>query len=124
MARRQLANGGPGARGAAGGRRRKPQAIDNSHLLAAVHPNLARIQSITSEGGRLRRDLLEGRDFKILPKSLWNALQQWYGVGVALPRQVRLRVTCYLLNIIKQTLFERFLFPYLKGDCHRETFRA
>jgi hypothetical protein len=86
--RRQL-NGSQRPGGAtAGGRRRRPGAIDNSHLLSFIQPNLSRIPSITNEGGRLRRDLMEGRDFKILPKSLWNALQQWYGVGVALPRQV------------------------------------
>lgn len=84
----QLQRIGGGAGGGGSGRRRKPGAIDNSHLISTAGPNLSRIPSITNEGGRLRRDLMEGRDFKILPKSLWNALQQWYGVGVALPRQV------------------------------------
>ncbi|CAL8129565.1 unnamed protein product [Orchesella dallaii] len=71
-----------------GGRKRRPGAIDSFHLLINPPSTLNKIPSLTGEGGRLRTDIVEGRDFKILPQTLWNALQQWYGAGVALPRQV------------------------------------
>jgi len=87
---RKLPNGGKG--GEKERKRRKPGAIDNSVLLAP-NPSGGKVRSLTNEGGRLRQNLENGRDFKVLPHTLWNALQQWYGVGVALPRQVR--VICF-----------------------------
>jgi len=71
-------------------RRRRPDAIDNSSLLAPPSSSLQKIPSLTSEGGRLRRDVEEGRDFKVIPHSLWCALQQWYGSSTGLRRQVLL----------------------------------
>ena len=46
--------------------------------------------NLTGEGGRLRTDvtLLRGRDFELVPESLWKALVQWYGGAPGLPRQV------------------------------------
>lgn len=84
---------------------RRPGAIDNHPLLVTLPANLAKVQSLTGEGGRLRTDILEGRDFKVLPQTLWNALQQWYGAGVALPRQVietekRLELELYPLTLL------------------------
>lgn len=63
------------------------------------------MQSLTGEGGRLRTDIVEGRDFKVLPQTLWNALQQWYGAGVALPRQIietekKLELELYPLTLL------------------------
>lgn len=45
---------------------------------------------LTGEGGKLKRNipLCRGRDFEIIPESVWRALQQWYGGGPALPRTV------------------------------------
>jgi hypothetical protein len=106
IVRRQLAGSINGShRSGTAGRRRRPGAIDNSHLLYHVPANMSRIISLTNEGGRLRRDLLEGRDFKTLPKSLWTALQQWYGVGVALPRQVSLYLPLILSSKCKPVIY-------------------
>ncbi|MPC19923.1 Ubiquitin carboxyl-terminal hydrolase 32 [Portunus trituberculatus] len=70
----------------------RPPAIDNSPL---VETNTAKasfdlVTLLTGEGGRLKRNvpLVEGRDFVLVPDSLWKALQQWYGGAPALPRQV------------------------------------
>ena len=74
--------------GTAGGRGRKPRAIDNSPLLTSMSYGAGKIPSLTSEGGRLRSNVQEGRDFKKVPVALWNALQQWYGAQTPLPRHV------------------------------------
>ncbi|XP_068211640.1 ubiquitin carboxyl-terminal hydrolase 32 isoform X1 [Palaemon carinicauda] len=65
----------------------RPPAIDNSPL---VEPNANKVTLLTGEGGRLKRNipLVQGRDFVLVPDSLWKALQQWYGGAPALPRQV------------------------------------
>ncbi|XP_069942664.1 ubiquitin carboxyl-terminal hydrolase 32 isoform X4 [Cherax quadricarinatus] len=65
----------------------RPPAIDNSPL---VEPNTSKVMLLTGEGGRLKRNvpLVQGRDFVLVPDSLWKALQQWYGGAPALPRQV------------------------------------
>ncbi|KAK4322970.1 hypothetical protein Pmani_006294 [Petrolisthes manimaculis] len=65
----------------------RPPAIDNSPL---VEPNTSKVTLLTGEGGRLKRTvpLVQGRDFVLVPDSLWKALQQWYGGTPALPRQV------------------------------------
>ncbi|XP_027228164.1 ubiquitin carboxyl-terminal hydrolase 32 isoform X2 [Penaeus vannamei] len=65
----------------------RPPAIDNSPL---VEPNTSKVMLLTGEGGRLKRNvpLVQGRDFVLVPDSLWKALQQWYGGSPALPRQV------------------------------------
>ncbi|CAG7722265.1 unnamed protein product [Allacma fusca] len=74
--------------GSLNGRGRKPGGIDNTSLLSSMSYGGGKIPSLTGEGGRLRRDVLEGRDFKKVPHAIWNALQQWYGVQIPLPRQV------------------------------------
>ncbi|XP_042222314.1 ubiquitin carboxyl-terminal hydrolase 32-like isoform X6 [Homarus americanus] len=65
----------------------RPPAIDNSPL---VEPNTSKVMLLTGEGGRLKRNvpLVQGRDFVLVPDTLWKALQQWYGGAPALPRQV------------------------------------
>ncbi|KAK7069598.1 Ubiquitin carboxyl-terminal hydrolase 32, partial [Halocaridina rubra] len=65
----------------------RPPAIDNSPL---VEPCTAKVTILTGEGGRLKRNvpLVQGRDFVLVPESLWKALQTWYGGTPALPRQV------------------------------------
>jgi len=48
-----------------------------------------KVTSLTGEGGQLKRNmLLRGRDFQLVPNSLWKALVQWYRGSPALPRQV------------------------------------
>lgn len=64
--------------------------------------SLLQVMLLTGEGGRLKRNvpLVQGRDFVLVPDSLWKALQQWYGGAPALPRQVRYKngalILCYL----------------------------
>lgn len=68
----------------------RPGTIDNSKLVVNPHKN---IHSLTSEGGNLRKDtpLMHKRDFELVPKSLWKALNRWYGDKIPLPRQVRMK---------------------------------
>ena len=48
------------------------------------------VQTLTNEGGRLKRDrmLARDRDFKLLPEPVWKALSSWYGNSLSLPRTV------------------------------------
>lgn len=67
---------------------KSPGPIDNTILIA---PNLYKnIQTLTGEGGRLKRDLTlsQHRDFELVPDSLWKALSQLYRGPLPLPRQV------------------------------------
>ncbi|XP_065362386.1 ubiquitin carboxyl-terminal hydrolase 32 isoform X2 [Calliphora vicina] len=66
----------------------RPSAIDNTSL---VTPNpFKNIRTLTGEGGHLKRDtpLVQNHDFELVPKSLWKALNRWYGDNLPLPRQV------------------------------------
>ena len=58
------------------------------HVMFFLSPQ---VMILTGEGGKLKRNipLCRGRDFEILPESVWRALQQWYGGGPALPRTVK-----------------------------------
>lgn len=60
---------------------------------------------LTGEGGRLKRNvpLVQGRDFVLVPDSLWKALQQWYGGSPALPRQVM--ICWFIFFSCKKRLF-------------------
>ncbi|XP_043910495.1 ubiquitin carboxyl-terminal hydrolase 32 isoform X2 [Protopterus annectens] len=65
----------------------KPGAIDNQPLIASEG---VKVPSLTQEGGRLKRSLqlVRGRDFEMVPESVWRALYHWYGANVSLPRPV------------------------------------
>ncbi|KAM7355200.1 ubiquitin specific protease 32 isoform 3-T3 [Cochliomyia hominivorax] len=66
----------------------RPGPIDNTNL---VTPNpFKNIRTLTGEGGHLKRDtpLVQNHDFELVPKSLWKALNRWYGDNLPLPRQV------------------------------------
>lgn len=80
---------GSGSSGISCGRQSfsRPGPIDNNTLIAqSIYKN---IQTLTGEGGRLKRDLLsQHRDFELVPDSLWKALSQWYRGQLPLPRQV------------------------------------
>ncbi|KAI0214878.1 Ubiquitin carboxyl-terminal hydrolase 32 [Lamellibrachia satsuma] len=66
----------------------KPGAIDNTPLIVPV--TSSKVQTLTNEGGRLKRDrmLARDRDFKLLPEPVWKALSAWYGSSLSLPRTV------------------------------------
>ncbi|KAK2185909.1 hypothetical protein NP493_217g02044 [Ridgeia piscesae] len=66
----------------------KPGAIDNTPLITPS--TSTKVQTLTNEGGRLKRDrmLARDRDFKLLPEPVWKALSAWYGSSVSLPRTV------------------------------------
>lgn len=74
------------------------------------------IPQLTSEGGRLKRNipLVQGRDFVLIPDSLWKVLQQWYGGAPALPRQVCNYVLINLFDNFKCSyfIFNMILFSY------------
>jgi len=59
-----------------------PPAIDNTHL--TLRPTEMR----PSDGGPLRRDLVEQRDFLLVPLAVWALLLDWYGGGPVLRRSV------------------------------------
>jgi len=64
----------------------KPGPINNSELVSVP---TTKVTSLTGEGGQLKRNmLLRGRDFQLVPSSLWKALVQWYRGSPSLPRQV------------------------------------
>lgn len=46
--------------------------------------------SLTMEGGRLKRSpqLVEGKDYVMVPEPVWRALYHWYGANLSLPRPV------------------------------------
>lgn len=47
------------------------------------------MNTLTGEGGRLRTDIKQHRDYELVPDRLWRALaSQWYGGTLSLPRQV------------------------------------
>ncbi|XP_075218366.1 ubiquitin specific protease 32 isoform X2 [Lycorma delicatula] len=64
-----------------------PGLIDNMCLIT---PSSYKVTTLTGEGGKLKKNvmLVRGRDFELVPDSLWKALWQWYGGSPALPRQV------------------------------------
>ncbi|KQS44270.1 ubiquitin carboxyl-terminal hydrolase 32 isoform X1 [Drosophila erecta] len=66
----------------------RPGPIDNSNLITA-NP-FRNVRTLTGEGGHLKRDtpLVQNHDFELVPKSLWKALNRWYGDNLPLPRQV------------------------------------
>ncbi|XP_037930663.1 ubiquitin carboxyl-terminal hydrolase 32 isoform X2 [Teleopsis dalmanni] len=67
---------------------RRPGPIDNTNLIT---PNpYKNVRTLTGEGGHLKRDtpLVQNHDFELVPKSLWKALNRWYGHNLPLPRQV------------------------------------
>ncbi|XP_055373307.1 ubiquitin carboxyl-terminal hydrolase 32 isoform X2 [Condylostylus longicornis] len=67
---------------------KQPGPIDNTNLII---PNpFKSIHTLTGEGGHLKKDtpLIQGHDFELVPKSLWDALARWYTAIVPLPRQV------------------------------------
>ncbi|XP_037889986.1 ubiquitin carboxyl-terminal hydrolase 32 isoform X1 [Glossina fuscipes] len=66
----------------------RPGPIDNMSL---VTPNQYKnVRTLTGEGGHLKKDcpLVQNHDFELVPKSLWKALNRWYGDNLPLPRQV------------------------------------
>ncbi|KAH8405303.1 hypothetical protein KR222_004086 [Zaprionus bogoriensis] len=66
----------------------RPGPIDNSNLIT-VNPH-RNVRTLTGEGGHLKRNtpLVQSHDFELVPKSLWKALNRWYGDNLPLPRQV------------------------------------
>ncbi|XP_017956703.1 ubiquitin carboxyl-terminal hydrolase 32 isoform X3 [Drosophila navojoa] len=66
----------------------RPGPIDNSNLIT-TNP-YRNVRTLTGEGGHLKRDtpLVQNHDFELVPKSLWKALNRWYGDNLPLPRQV------------------------------------
>lgn len=77
----------------------KPGPINNSGLVSVP---TTKVTSLTGEGGQLKRNmLLRGRDFQLVPSSLWKALLQWYRGSPALPRQVNEKYLFYFLRKYK-----------------------
>uniref|UniRef100_A0A8D0G4G2 Ubiquitin carboxyl-terminal hydrolase 32 n=1 Tax=Sphenodon punctatus TaxID=8508 RepID=A0A8D0G4G2_SPHPU len=83
----------------------RPGAIDNQPLVTQEPVKAA---SLTMEGGRLRRSpqLIQGRDYEIVPEPVWRALYHWYGANLSLPRPV---IRNSKTNMSELELFPRYL---------------
>ncbi|XP_074869930.1 ubiquitin carboxyl-terminal hydrolase 32 isoform X2 [Carettochelys insculpta] len=83
----------------------RPGAIDNQSLVTQEPVKAA---SLTLEGGRLKRSpqLIERRDYKMVPEPVWRALYHWYGANLALPRPV---IKNSKTGIAELELFPRYL---------------
>uniref|UniRef100_A0A8C9ENP7 Ubiquitin carboxyl-terminal hydrolase 32 n=1 Tax=Pavo cristatus TaxID=9049 RepID=A0A8C9ENP7_PAVCR len=83
----------------------KPGAIDNQPLVTQEPVKAA---SLTMEGGRLKRSpqLVEGRDYVMVPEPVWRALYHWYGANLSLPRPV---IKNSKTNVPELELFPRYL---------------
>ncbi|NXP50092.1 UBP32 hydrolase, partial [Heliornis fulica] len=83
----------------------KPGAIDNQPLVTQEPVKAA---SLTMEGGRLKRSpqLVEGKDYIMVPEPVWRALYHWYGANLSLPRPV---IRNSKTNVPELELFPRYL---------------
>ncbi|XP_074968911.1 ubiquitin carboxyl-terminal hydrolase 32 isoform X3 [Phalacrocorax aristotelis] len=83
----------------------KPGAIDNQPLVTQEPVKAA---SLTMEGGRLKRSpqLIEGKDYVMVPEPVWRALYHWYGANLSLPRPV---IKNSKTNVPELELFPRYL---------------
>ncbi|XP_062448640.1 ubiquitin carboxyl-terminal hydrolase 32 [Rhea pennata] len=83
----------------------KPGAIDNQPLVTQEPVKAA---SLTMEGGRLKRSpqLIEGKDYIMVPEPVWRALYHWYGANLSLPRPV---IRNSKTNVPELELFPRYL---------------
>ncbi|XP_058278967.1 ubiquitin carboxyl-terminal hydrolase 32 isoform X3 [Hirundo rustica] len=83
----------------------KPGAIDNQPLVTQEPVKAA---SLTMEGGRLKRSpqLVEGKDYVMVPEPVWRALYHWYGANLSLPRPV---IKNSKTNAAELELFPRYL---------------
>ncbi|XP_050177812.1 ubiquitin carboxyl-terminal hydrolase 32 isoform X1 [Myiozetetes cayanensis] len=83
----------------------KPGAIDNQPLVTQEPVKAA---SLTMEGGRLKRSpqLVEGKDYVMVPEPVWRALYHWYGANLSLPRPV---IKNSKTNVAELELFPRYL---------------
>eukprot|EP01121_Diplochlamys_sp_Union-15-3_P013597 TRINITY_DN4249_c0_g1_i1.p1 TRINITY_DN4249_c0_g1~~TRINITY_DN4249_c0_g1_i1.p1 ORF type:complete len:142 (-),score=17.94 TRINITY_DN4249_c0_g1_i1:140-565(-) len=52
----------------------KPDQIDNSELIA--------------QDGELKSSQMEGSDYSLVPRSVWDKLHEWYGGGPKIERQM------------------------------------
>ncbi|RAL53471.1 hypothetical protein DM860_007143 [Cuscuta australis] len=59
----------------------RPGPIDNGDIIVGGSDNKC-------DDPQLLRTLLEGRDYELVPKEVWEILFQWYNGGPALPRKV------------------------------------
>jgi len=60
---------------------RRPGAIDNTDLLDDM------ASEVSSMDIELHDNLVEGRDYILLPQQVWEKLHNWYGGGPTLPRK-------------------------------------
>lgn len=65
-----------------------PGPISNASLLDEQAETDALSISTSSGVLRLRKGLMEDRDYKLLPEKVWVTMQKWYGGGPTLRRQV------------------------------------
>uniref|UniRef100_A0A670YV54 ubiquitinyl hydrolase 1 n=1 Tax=Pseudonaja textilis TaxID=8673 RepID=A0A670YV54_PSETE len=70
----------------------RPGAIDNQPL---VTQEPVKAPSLTLEGGRLKPSpqLIQGKNYEMVPEPVWRALYHWYGANLSLPRPVTSRQT-------------------------------
>ena len=59
-----------------------PGAIDNGVASGLLD------RTATAQVLRLRQDVVEGKDYKVLPRAVWATLHKWYGGGPVIQRQL------------------------------------
>ena len=61
-------------------------AVDNTNLI--IPSPFKSIRTLTGEGGHLKKDtpLVQGHDFELVPKSLWEDFARLYGFLLPLPK--------------------------------------
>uniref|UniRef100_A0A8C5RSC0 ubiquitinyl hydrolase 1 n=1 Tax=Laticauda laticaudata TaxID=8630 RepID=A0A8C5RSC0_LATLA len=83
----------------------RPGAIDNQPL---VTQEPVKAPSLTLEGGRLKPSpqLIQGKNYEMVPEPVWRALYHWYGANLSLPRPV---IRNSAMGLPELELFPRYL---------------
>uniref|UniRef100_A0A8C6XRH1 Ubiquitin carboxyl-terminal hydrolase 32 n=1 Tax=Naja naja TaxID=35670 RepID=A0A8C6XRH1_NAJNA len=83
----------------------RPGAIDNQPL---VTQEPVKAPSLTLEGGRLKPSpqLIQGKNYEMVPEPVWRALYHWYGANLSLPRPV---IRNSVMGLPELELFPRYL---------------
>ncbi|XP_039299269.1 ubiquitin carboxyl-terminal hydrolase 32 isoform X1 [Nilaparvata lugens] len=108
-------SGSPNQSPRTGRRNMHPGHIDNTSLILA---SPYKVGTLTGEGAKLKQSptLVRGRDYELVPDSLWKALCQWYGGSPALPRQVIMSKSSCELELELYPITLRLLRHVRQGD--------
>ncbi|KAJ8608288.1 hypothetical protein CTAYLR_010380 [Chrysophaeum taylorii] len=69
---------------------RNGPSLETLSVSEAAGPGPITNEPLCDARGRLRKNLVENDDYALVPKSVWEALEEWYGGGPLLARRVLL----------------------------------